>query len=259
MTKPSAEKNHYIINDIVEFHPSNRTLIDKKTGSIVVLQTPASLVFHYLIDHKGDITSQKQLIKEGWSAKKDITSVNTLYQTILFIRNTLENIGLSREIIKTIPRKGIFISDEVDIIKISLLTPLLEEQHAIDESSVKKSSGNLFGEENLVKFFFVSLFFVGVILFCVIYFSPSESFFSSYRALEKSNVASCSLFYNSDILSQQDYINFIHKNSVLCNNNFVFLSGAKSVRNISALVCPDDIRENPSIKCITYYSIKNEY
>lgn len=50
----------------------------------------------------------------GLGDKNTITSVNTLYQTVLILRNALTEVGLPRDLIKTIARRGMMMTAEIE-------------------------------------------------------------------------------------------------------------------------------------------------
>lgn len=103
----------YTINNLVDFHPGDRTLTNKNTQKTVILQNPASFILLYLLAHCGVVISQSQLVKIGWGEKNNITSVNTLYQTALMLRNALTEVGLPRDLIRTVARRGMMMTADI--------------------------------------------------------------------------------------------------------------------------------------------------
>lgn len=97
----------YLINQLVEFNPDSKSLVNRQTGRAIQLQLPASLCFLYLITHASDIVSQNTLIKVGWGERNNVTTTNTFYQAILTLRNALADVGLPRDTVKTISRRGL--------------------------------------------------------------------------------------------------------------------------------------------------------
>ncbi|MSE34301.1 hypothetical protein GKF98_22930, partial [Escherichia coli] len=103
----------YTINNLVDFHPGDRSLTNKNTQKTVILQNPASFILLYLLTNCGVVIPQAQLVKIGWGDKNTITSVNTLYQTVLMLRNALSEVGLPRDLIRTVARRGMMITAEI--------------------------------------------------------------------------------------------------------------------------------------------------
>ena len=105
----------YLINQLVEFNPDNKSLVNRQTGRAIQLQIPASLCFLYLITHASDIVSQNTLIKVGWGERNNVTTTNTFYQAILTLRNALADVGLPRDTVKTISRRGLALNENTQV------------------------------------------------------------------------------------------------------------------------------------------------
>ncbi|WP_262802888.1 winged helix-turn-helix domain-containing protein, partial [Enterobacter quasiroggenkampii] len=71
--------------------------------------------FLYLITHPGEIISQNQLMVVGWGERNDVTTPNTFYQAILTLRNALAEVGLPRDTVKTISRRGLMLSEATEV------------------------------------------------------------------------------------------------------------------------------------------------
>lgn len=105
-----------LINEGVEFIPSRRELVDDCHSKKIKLQVPASLCLEKLLNNKGHIISQEELMLCGWGGKR-IASVssNAYYQSILHLRKSLAAMGLT-EIIDTVPRLGLKINESVEVV-----------------------------------------------------------------------------------------------------------------------------------------------
>ena len=105
----------YLINQLVEFNPDSKSLVNRQTGRAIQLQLPASLCFLYLITHASDIVSQSTLMKVGWGERNNVTTTNTFYQAILTLRNALADVGLPRDTVKTISRRGLRLNENTQV------------------------------------------------------------------------------------------------------------------------------------------------
>ncbi|MDH2702310.1 winged helix-turn-helix domain-containing protein [Enterobacter bugandensis] len=105
----------YLINKLVEYDPENKTLANHITGRTIHLQLPANFCFLYLVTHPGEIISQNQLMVVGWGERNDVTTPNTFYQAILTLRNALAEVGLPRDTVKTISRRGLTLSEATQV------------------------------------------------------------------------------------------------------------------------------------------------
>lgn len=266
---------YYAINHLIYFHTGKRTLSNSVTDEVVTLQTPASLILLCLIMNNGSVVSQNQLIAAGWGEKNSVTSANTFYQTILILRNALEGIGLPRDIIKTIARRGLMISADIQVRDIAqtppaatvltppveipieppvvepIVTPMVETQKRAKRLSFRSPLSGLF----------LSLSLLVAIIGGVIgtFHLRQESLLSSYDILTTDKFPSCTVFQKENDVLKNHYLRFMQNHNELCReNNYIFLSGMNSAKNIAAVICPQDVRKKMSTKCTTYYSINNE-
>ncbi|MDN8600453.1 winged helix-turn-helix domain-containing protein [Citrobacter sp. S2-9] len=266
---------YYAINHLIYFHTGKRTLSNSVTDEVVTLQTPASLILLCLIMNNGSVVSQNQLIAAGWGEKNSVTSANTFYQTILILRNALEGIGLPRDIIKTIARRGLMISADIQVRDIAqtppaatvltppvdapielpvtevIVTPMVEAQKRAKNLSFRSPRSGLF----------LSLSLLVAIIGGVIgtFQLRQESLLSSYDILATDKFPSCTVFQKGNDVLKNHYLRFMQNHNELCReHNYIFLSGMSSAKNIAAVICPQDVRKKASTKCTTYYSINNE-
>lgn len=105
-------QNKYIIYNKIEFVPSSKKLrrLDYP-DDIVILNSPASRCFLLLIQRKGHIVTQQEFMNEVWVKSGVLVCANTFYQNISILRKGLRKIGVHEDIIVTIPRVGLTLSD----------------------------------------------------------------------------------------------------------------------------------------------------
>lgn len=252
----------YTINNLVDFHPGNRALSNSAMQKTVTLQSPASLILLYLIQHNNTVVSQNQLITAGWGEKNHVTSANTFYQTILILRNALSDIGLPRDLIKTIARRGMMISANIQTDEITAKASAIEAPAQIVAPPMESKGDTLIKKRHLslpAALCGLALLVVMISIAASLFYMSPESLLSSYEVLDSETFSSCTVLQKGNDVLELNYIRFMHKHREICdNNNYVFLSGMSSAKNITAIICPEDARENPSVKCITYYSINDE-
>ncbi|MCF6691049.1 winged helix-turn-helix domain-containing protein [Raoultella terrigena] len=107
---------HYIINEIVEFHPVDGTLRDlSNPDRVVVLNSPAGRCLLLLIERAGTIVTQQECMDIVWQRRGMLVSPNTYYQNISVLRKGLKKIGFQNDPIVTIPRIGLTLSSETTI------------------------------------------------------------------------------------------------------------------------------------------------
>ncbi|POT56558.1 hypothetical protein C3432_14185 [Citrobacter amalonaticus] len=252
----------YTINNLVYFHPGKRTLKNKISGRNTLLQSPASFILHYLIINNGVVISQGKLMEVGWGDKNNITSINTLYQTVLMLRNALAEVGLSRDLIKTIARRGIMLF--ADISGAENTEPMTADAEVTITEEIPDPGVNTITKKPLRVtllsiFFSLSLFFITVGAIFSLYYLTPQSLFSSYTVVDNTSFSSCTLLLKENSTVDMRYIQFMQRHMEICHdNNYVFLSGMKSAKNVAAMACQGDIRKERDTECTAWYSINDE-
>lgn len=132
--------NHYIINGFIEFHPAASTLRNlNDSENVVVLNSPAGRCLLLLITRNGTIVTQQEFMDIVWEKNGMLVSPNTFYQNISILRKGLKKIGLSEDIVVTIPRVGLTLSSGTEITKRSsekLVTISHENALFMDENAL---------------------------------------------------------------------------------------------------------------------------
>ncbi|MEH0886908.1 winged helix-turn-helix domain-containing protein [Enterobacter sp. UNJFSC 003] len=107
---------HYIINNLVEFHPAASTLRDiNNPDRVVVLNAPAGRCLLLLIERAGSIVTQQEFLDIVWQSRGMLVSSNTYYQNISILRKGLKKIGFEADPIVTIPRIGLTLASDIRI------------------------------------------------------------------------------------------------------------------------------------------------
>lgn len=127
---------HYIINNIVEFHPAASTLRDiNNPDRVVVLNSPAGRCLLLLIERAGSIVTQQDFLDIVWQRRGMLVSPNTYYQNISILRKGLKKIGFDVDPIVTIPRIGLTLASDTQIVIKEPATPAPEM--AVPETAVQ--------------------------------------------------------------------------------------------------------------------------
>lgn len=101
----------YLLEDKVFYDPLTHSIyISDKVESQLTLAIPASLCLLSLLQHKGEIVSHADLLAFAWESRGMMVSPNTLYQNMSILRKALVSLGVSDEMIKTVPKRGFVIS-----------------------------------------------------------------------------------------------------------------------------------------------------
>ncbi len=98
----------YLINETVLFEPDRRRL-GPASGYpqwAVTLHGPVSECLNLLLEHNGEVLSQRFLFAAVWEKQGAVVTTNALYQTIASIRKALKTAGLQENIVQTVPKEG---------------------------------------------------------------------------------------------------------------------------------------------------------
>lgn len=96
----------YIIHNSIIYTPLSHNLFSIEKNESITLATPASLCFNLLIENRGKIISQDELLHVVWGTRGMNVTQNTLHQNISLLRKSLRRLGINTSAIQTIPRRG---------------------------------------------------------------------------------------------------------------------------------------------------------
>lgn len=238
----------YLINKLVEYDPENKTLVNHISGRSIQLQLPANLCFLYLVTHPGEIISQNQLMIVGWGERNDVTTPNTFYQAILTLRNALAEVGLPRDTVKTISRRGLMLSEATQVERfIPGAEPVIANKDAVvaDSTAVKSPAWMIITTATLL--------LIALINGGMLYKQHQNMPFSHYIPLSTGSSA-CQLFFAPNEPMQDHYLRLLNNNPGLCaEKRYVFLIGYSKTERIAAFACNKDPRRDAAAFCTTHY------
>ncbi|MDT8880972.1 winged helix-turn-helix domain-containing protein [Klebsiella aerogenes] len=126
------------------------------TSDVISLPLTASLIFSYMLSHQGKVLERAEIFDNVWSKYGHAPSNNTLTQYVSLIRKDLINLGLSVNVIVTIPKVGFIIPHEIDI--------------EIQDVTSEENKGRAPNYELTNVFFYFSLLILIVSLISTFYF-----------------------------------------------------------------------------------------
>jgi len=98
----------FLINGAVLFEPDKRRLcpLAGYPDRAVILHGPVSECLLQLLEHNGEVLTQRYLFAAVWEKQGAIVTTNALYQTIASMRKALKTAGLAENIVQTVPKEG---------------------------------------------------------------------------------------------------------------------------------------------------------
>lgn len=112
----------YLLNNSVYFNPVSGVLSSSPCfSSKVPLSKPASHCLKLLISKQGEICYYPYLSHQIWGDRGKWMSNNTLHQHIYQLRNRLKKVGIAKEVIITVPRKGFQLCPRFTVLSVDSL------------------------------------------------------------------------------------------------------------------------------------------
>ncbi|MDM2934286.1 winged helix-turn-helix domain-containing protein [Citrobacter sp. Cu233] len=253
----------YLIENKIIFTPGTQCLtrVDHPEQQIK-LKHSASLCLLLLIQHRGKVVSQNELLEFGWGSHHRQVSFNAFYQSILSLRKSLLQLDLEQTFITTIPRKGLIINEEFEILEIatSESIPLSIDIPGAPESGLTPEAGieALLAEtpHKLRVTTIETIMMVLTLIICVLIVFPwksSDDYFSGYIAAPQVST-DCQYYFNNDASNFSRHTAFIDKNPALCQaNKFIYITTYPESKKLSVLLCRSPMKGEQENACQSVY------
>lgn len=248
----------YLINNVVIFHSEEHRLVPVKghNGVEASLNIPASRCLLLLIERKNTVVSKEDFFDKAWEQRGTYVTANTFYQNISLLRKALKSVGLPEEIIKTVPKRGLMLDDDVVItpftqdvgLNNSVITEQQRETEQVSALSTPLSApptealstaGKKTGHNpNYQRGVIIStvVFFAIALTFTLLIKEPKK-FLDGYK--KSDDVNGCSLYIPDKERDVAKYVNFINNNKIACNanNSVLFMTIDKTSEYTSIIRC----------------------
>ncbi|MCM5700487.1 winged helix-turn-helix domain-containing protein [Leclercia sp. LTM14] len=123
----------FIINKEVIFDSDANILHSVEDESIkVTLNAPTARCLKLLLMSNGKVISREEFLAEVWNARGVVVSQNTFYQNISLLRKSLEQAGLSKDIIVTVRQRGFVLASNIEV------TPCSNTEGNNEEGGIKE-------------------------------------------------------------------------------------------------------------------------
>jgi len=251
-----ADNLCYLIENKILFLPEKQSLVHVESHEQIKLKPTASLCLLLLLRNHGEIVTQNELLAFAWGESHRQVSFNAFYQSILSLRKSFLHMNVDKQIITTIPRKGLVIQQEITIEKkrdnvieaepATLPIEIPEEISPIIVSKIKRSL--LTPAEALI--IIVTLLIVGVLLYPRM---KNEQYFSGYVAA-KQYAGQCHYFLNDDASDHTRHDDFIKKHPEMCSNDkYLYITAYPETKNISIILCTTRMELSHDNSCQSVY------
>lgn len=105
----------YRINGMVDFYVDRNQLKSLIGDKMEILNKPVGRCLLLLIERRYEIIEQATFFSEVWNKFGVFVTPNTFYQNISLLRKSLSSVGLGDDVVKTVSRKGLMLSRNVEI------------------------------------------------------------------------------------------------------------------------------------------------
>lgn len=142
---------NYIIGSTIRFSPSTESLCLTENPDISILLTPScSRLLGYLISNQGIVVSRDSIFTILWSQYGSAPSNSSLNTYISLIRKAFVNLGMTNEVITTIPKTGFLLNPDINIQETEFATDIecnsastVEVNHHINHDAQLNTDSNI--------------------------------------------------------------------------------------------------------------------
>ncbi|BDH47225.1 transcriptional regulator [Salmonella enterica subsp. enterica serovar Choleraesuis] len=265
------------LNDAIYFDSTTNKIWRKGQYEHAQLMNAASSVcFTLLLNSKGDIVLKKTVFEQVWDRYGLIATDNSYHQTVLHLRNILRQAGLDRDVIKTVPRKGLSISSalNIEIITEAELQQELQSQpsqvtEAEDSEQVSAPEQGRPKPKNGIMGYFTSLKVCGVCILAALipsiwigyYYSQSNNFHMEPWSWEEytpfDSTGACTIFINKGFPANNYNVQNIAQRAGDCQRYpYVYITRYDPIKRESIISCTRPVSDkNGANDCISQYRI----
>lgn len=239
----------FLINSIIEFDPGNQ-FISSTSGDIKIkLTNIVSKMLHYLCINNKVVNKHDHVMQFVWGERHTQTSYASLYQAILVLRKSLNEVSINDKIeINSIRKEGIRLNAEVEkLIKIN--------NNHFGIKSRNKSTSNITKAKIIFSLIGIIVFLLALTFFSILR-NHSHGVFSNYT-YQAPISGKCEMWFNSDAIDSLRHINFIKKHKELCMpESILYITAYKNANKVSVVQC---LNNHLDLKNIGNCTVKTFY
>lgn len=210
--------NIFTIDSEVVFSPERKELSAVKHNKTVIIFGTGSRCLEYLIENKGVIVSQKELISVCWGDDSSKTvSQAAYYQCLADLRRNLKEVGYRKTLIRTVRGKGVSIDANVSIEqKVHNIEYPIPQEKSILITSSQFSTKKRSMRTNLIISIMILLICFLLLFFIIKDEQPKNSMQEDYLTID--SYPEC-YFFNKDNVNNKLITGFLQKKHFNCNED----------------------------------------
>ena len=115
----------FLLNSTVVFWPERNVLYAKSDETKrITLSNPATRCLLLLIQQQGQVIERDYFFEHVWYINGAQVTNNTFYQNISLLRRAFKELGLNEELIVTVPKVGIRLEPQLEVLEQKIEEPL---------------------------------------------------------------------------------------------------------------------------------------
>ena len=232
----------FLLNGSVLFEPDKRRLCPL-TGypeRAVVLHGPVSECLLQLLEHNGEVLTQRYLFAAVWEKQGAIVTTNALYQTIASIRKALKTAGLADNIVQTVPKEGFKSIAQIQTGTLdSFITPVAAEpvDNGTSLPAADIKTRRRFLPENIA-YGIAGLVFIVSCIVLYLQLTEPRGGFDNYQPIGKTQGCDVYSSWHDKTQSQRIFTTLIKRYPIQCNEGGVAYMTLNRYQNgTSVIVC----------------------
>ncbi|WP_407197345.1 winged helix-turn-helix domain-containing protein [Citrobacter freundii] len=117
----------FLLNSTVVFWPERNVLYAKSDETKrITLSNPATRCLLLLIQQQGQVIERDYFFEHVWYINGAQVTNNTFYQNISLLRRAFKELSLNEELIVTVPKVGIRLEPQLEVLEQKIEEPLSE-------------------------------------------------------------------------------------------------------------------------------------
>lgn len=247
-------------NKTIVYDAETHSMYKKQSNDAHVnLAISASLCLQKLLEDNDRIVSHSELLACVWGARGMNVSSNTLYQNISILRKSFSELGIEKEIIKTVPKRGFIItSANIEFEK--------ESDDTVNDTAIRKSNFSNSKSKDKFRSHMLSFkylpFTLLLIAICIISYEVFHSSYFSivphynpvkYKSFSEFN--GCHLFRNSSLRGDDFFKEIISSHKLECSSEkWWYFTNSPPDLEVSLIRCSaklDQNTDNDKLLCVS--------
>ncbi|EOF7416208.1 transcriptional regulator [Salmonella enterica subsp. enterica] len=254
----------YEIEGTIIFNPEYCALTNQLDMKSIQLKQTASLCLLLLLKNHNKVITQNEILEFAWGERHREVTFNAYYQIILSLRKALSDIGLEKQIITTIIRKGLIIRGDICVEQIAVP----EEIFLTEKKQHSDFKQNMENNEHVVRSRLplllsekiILIMTIAVCIFLVIMYmsNKNNNFFSGYIP-SPPYTQNCQYFINGDAINPSHHENIIKTYSEICKDGQnIYITAYPETVSSSVLMCKKPVTDNVKNSCSSIFFPRKE-